>query len=51
MTFMFLIAIVLNSSYFSETDKNVYSLQRYLGSPTMSVDNKEFYSYSPQFEL
>jgi len=35
----------------SETDKNVFSLQRYLGSPSISVENREFYSYSPQFEL
>ena len=34
-----LIATVLNSSQYSETDKNVYSLQRYLGSPSISVEN------------
>jgi len=53
---MFLIAIGLYYSvkqfiHSSETDKNVYSLQRYLGSPSISVENREFYSYSPQFEL
>jgi len=46
MTCMFSSAIVLNSS---ETDKNVYSLQRYLGSPSISVENREFCSYSPSY--
>jgi len=34
-----------------QKQQNVYSLQRYLGSPSISVENREFYSYSLQFEL
>ena len=51
MTFMFFSANVKQFIHSSATDKNLYSIQRYLGGLSISVENRDCLVISLNFEV